>query len=344
MAGNTTGRGPAGVQITRSDLGRRVSVRRIVGMSDGRPVFADVVGELTAWDDGVLTVVGRDARAVRIDERAVFAAKAVPPPPVRRGDRAVAAHLAVDRAELRRTAARGWPATETARLGGWTLRAAGGFTRRANSVLPESDPGLPLDLPLDVALERVRDWYAGFGLPALVQTDVEEPLDAELAARGWTAHAPALFQTAPLAPLVDDAAAAAAGVRLSREPGDGWLARYHRVTDPALAPTARAVLTGGPSVWFATVPGADGEPPAAIGRCAVDGRWAGLAALEVAPEHRRRGLATAVSAALARAAVEEGAQLAYLQVEPDNEAAIRLYQRLGFVTHHRGHYRRQPGA
>ena len=309
-------------------------------MSDGRPVFTDVVGELASWDDGVLTVIGRDAQPVRIAEEALVAAKAVPPAPVRRGDRAVAAHLAVDSAELQRIAGRGWPGTETDRLGGWTLRAAKGFTNRANSVLPEGDPGLPLDQ----ALDRARGWYAGFGLPAVVQTDIEDPLDAELEARGWAPHASALFQTAPLAPLVDDPAAAGAGVQLSREPGAGWLARYRRVTDPGLAATALAVLTGGPPVWFATVPGADGEPPAAIGRCAVDGRWVGLAALEVAPEQRRRGLASAVTAALARAAADEGAELAYLQVEPDNTAAIALYERLGFRTHHRYHYRRQPGA
>ena len=340
MADNTIGRGRAEVQITRSDLGRRVSVRRVAGFSDGRPVFADVVGVLTSWDNGVLTVLDRHSLPQQIAENALVAAKAVPPPPVRRGDRAVAAHLAVGSAELQRIAGRGWPGTETERLGGWTMRAARGFTNRANSVLPEGDPGLPLDQ----ALDRVRDWYGGFGLPAVVQTDVEQPLDAELAGRGWAPGASALFQTAPLAPLVDDAAAGAAGVVLSREPGAGWLARYRRVTDPALAPTALAVLTGGPSVWFATVPGAGGEAPAAIGRCAVDGRWAGLAALEVAPEHRRRGLATAVTAALARTAADEGADLAYLQVEPENEPAIGLYERLGFRTHHRYHYRRQPGA
>ncbi|QMU67719.1 GNAT family N-acetyltransferase [Streptacidiphilus sp. P02-A3a] len=340
MADNTIGRGRAEVQITPADLGRRVSVRRVSEVRDGRPVFSDVVGVLTSWDKGVLTVLGRDAEPRQIAEESLVAAKAVPPAPVRRGERAVAAHLAVGSAELQRIAGRGWPGTETAALGGWVLRAAKGFTNRANSVLPASDPGLPLDQ----ALERVRDWYGGFGLPAVVQTDLEDPLDAALAERGWAPSASALFQTAPLAPLVDDRAAAAAGVLLSREPGPGWLARYRRVRHPDLAPTALAVLTGGPSVWFATVPGAPGEAPAAIGRCAVDGRWVGLAALEVAPDQRRRGLATAVTAALARAAADEGADLAYLQVEPENENAIRLYDRLGFRTHHRYHYRRRPEA
>ncbi|WP_174515060.1 GNAT family N-acetyltransferase [Streptacidiphilus albus] len=338
MAYNTIGRGRAEVHITPADLGRRVSVRRIAGISDERPVFSDVVGVLTSWDNGVLTVLDRAGEPVLIREDALVAAKAVPPAPVRRGAGAVAAHRAVEAVELERIAARGWPGTDSEPLGGWTLRSARGFTNRANSVLTGGDPGLPLD----EALALADDWYAARGLPAALQVNTGDPLDAELADRGWTPRASALMQTAPLAPMVDDRAAAAAGVLLAREPGAAWLSRYRRVTDPALAPTALAVLLGAPSVRFATVPDPDGGAPLAIGRCAVDGRWAGFAAVEVAPERRRQGLAVAVMAALARAAADEGADLAYLQVEPDNAGAIALYERLGFSTHHGYHYRIRP--
>ncbi len=95
-------------------------------------------------------------------------------------------------------------------------------------------------------------------------------------------------------------------------------------------------MAGGPSVWFATAPGA-------IGRCVVDGPWALFGAVEVEPAARRRGLATAVMGALARQAYAEGATAAYLQVEADNEAARALYDRLGFTDHHGYHYRR-PAA
>jgi ribosomal protein S18 acetylase RimI-like enzyme len=72
----------------------------------------------------------------------------------------------------------------------------------------------------------------------------------------------------------------------------------------------------------------------------VDGRWAGFAAVEVAPERRREGLATAVMGALAARAVAERAELAYLQVEVENTAALKLYAGMGFETHHGYHYRR----
>ena len=100
---------------------------------------------------------------------------------------------------------------------------------------------------------------------------------------------------------------------------------------------ARRLLVEGPSVWFAELAGGR-----AIGRCVVDGRWAGFAAVTVDPAHRREGLATAVMAALARRALEEGASAAWLQVEDDNAGARALYDRMGFAAHHAYHHYRAP--
>ncbi len=127
---------------------------------------------------------------------------------------------------------------------------------------------------------------------------------------------------------------------LSRTADEAWLARYQR---KGVSEVALRVLGSGPSVWFASVPGAgDDEPPAAIGRCVVDGRWAGFAAVEVDPARRRQGLATEVMAALARRALEEGASAAWLQVETDNEPGRALYRDLGFAPHHAYHHYRAP--
>ncbi len=326
------------VRITPSDVGKRVSVRRIAEIVDGRPVFADAVGVLTSWDEGVLVVTRRDGASVRIAESSLVAGKIVPAAPARRGARAPRATAR----ELQESASRCWPARETARLGGWTLRAAGGFTRRANSVLPLGDPGVPLA----EAAARTARWYGDRGLPAYVQVttggeDSDETLAQALVGMGWTAEGHALLCTAPLAPIADLPGAEA--VRLSREADGGWLDRYHRTG--ASGDVASKVLGGGPSVWFAAVP-ADGDPavtgPAAIGRCVVDGRFASFGAVEVAPDHRRRGLAGAVMAALARKALDEGASGAYLQVETGNEAARALYDSMGFTPHHAYHYQRGP--
>lgn len=95
-------------------------------------------------------------------------------------------------------------------------------------------------------------------------------------------------------------------------------------------------------MWFASVPGPGGGAPAAIGRCVVDGRWAGFGAVEVDPAQRRRGLATRVMAALARRALDEGASAAWLQVEEENAGALALYAGMGFSAHHAYHHYREP--
>ncbi|WP_442906055.1 GNAT family N-acetyltransferase [Kitasatospora sp. NBC_00458] len=325
------------VRIDRTDVGRRVSVRRVSGFVDDRPEFRDVIGVLVSWDDRGLTVVPRGGEPVTFDERLLVAGKAVPLFPARRAPLPATAPV-----ELQRIAARGWPAVEQEPLGEWTLRASAGFTRRANSVQALGDPGLPLD----EALAAVRAWYAARGLPAWVEVSTPgspERLRAELDRLG-AAYSPTLVRVVPLAGLARAGAPAAVGrVRLSRTAGPQWLSLYRRAgDDPAVEEAALRVIHGGPSVWFASVPGAEGRPPLAIGRCVVDGAWACFGAVEVATHARRAGLATALMAVLAARAAEEGATGGYLQVEAENDGAIALYDGLGFTTSHTYHYARLP--
>ncbi|MFG2521609.1 GNAT family N-acetyltransferase [Streptomyces sp. NPDC048527] len=320
------------LRLTAADVGKRVSVRRLAAEGSPGAKFTDTVGVLTSWNAGVLHITRRDGEQVQIPESSLVAGKVVPPAPARRRGPAASYE------ELARAAARAWQPVESERLGGWELRAADGFTRRANSVLPLGDPGLPLD----EALARVGDWYERRGLTPYIQTatgaeGTQELLCAELDVRGWVREVSAEMWIGPLAPVADGVDPGDR-VELTREPGEAWLGRYQR---KGASEVALKVLTAGPSVWFATVPG-EGEEPDAIGRCVVDGRWAGFAAVEVAPSRRRQGLASAVMTALARRALEEGASAAWLQVEADNEGARALYGRLGFAAHHAYHHYRGP--
>ncbi|MEV5545408.1 GNAT family N-acetyltransferase [Streptomyces sp. NPDC052309] len=318
------------VRITAADVGKRVSVRRLsqAGVTDEK--FTDTVGVLTSWDNGVLLITRKSGETVRIAESTLVAGKVVPSAPARRRGPAASYE------ELARVASRAWRPVESERLGEWELRAASGFTRRANSVLPLGDPGLPLD----EALAAVRRWYGERGLPAYIQTatgaeGTQELLCAELERRGWVREVTAELWIGALAPVAD--LAEGTGVVLSREADEAWLARYQR---RGVSEVALRVLDSGPSVWFASVPGEDA--PAAIGRCVVDGRWASFSAVEVDPAQRRRGLATAVMAALARRALDEGASAAWLQVETDNAGARALYAGMGFAAHHAYHHYREP--
>jgi GNAT superfamily N-acetyltransferase len=241
--------------------------------------------------------------------------------------------------ELEAGAAQSWQAPAQEWLGDWLLRAAEGFTGRANSALPAGDPGLPLGK----AVETVCGWYQARGLPPMIAVPFplagpeDSVVDRYLGEQGWQVRSgAAIVMTAPPSAV---AAATDGVVELAAEPDEAWLARYH-YRDTALPPIARRLLLSAPWQAFGSVR-QDGQA-IAIGRVAAGGDWAGLTAIETDPGHRRRGLATAVTATLAAAAARRGLTGLYLQVEEQNATAQALYHRLGFTDHHRYHYRVAP--
>jgi GNAT superfamily N-acetyltransferase len=242
----------------------------------------------------------------------------------------------LDVAGLELLAARGWRGTEEVRLGDWLLRAGGGFTGRANSALVVGDPGLPLP----GAVDAVDRWYADRGLRpcAMLPGRQSRAADAALASAGWERDEDVLVLTAPLEPGAPDGVP----VTLSPEPDEAWLAGYRHRGLP-LPPSARAVLVDADRVAFASVrldpPPA---PPAAVARGVVTDDWLGVAAVTVVERHRRRGLATAVMAALQRWGADLGARWTHLQVSASNAPARALYRRAGFIEHHRYHHRYAP--
>ena len=70
--------------------------------------------------------------------------------------------------------------------------------------------------------------------------------------------------------------------------------------------------------------------PAATGYARLEDDWLYIACVGTFPEHRRRGLARAVSERLFAWGAGSGARRAILQVETKNAAAQGLYAQLGF--------------
>lgn len=230
-----------------------------------------------------------------------------------------------------------WPALVDQPLGQWRMRAADGFTGRANSTLVVGAP----DRPLPDALHAVADFAVAHGIPARAQVPVGSRFETGLADAGWQAdqrHSGAggvLVLTGPLDKL---AGALPEGVTAEPDaPADWW-----PLAVDAQAPTTaqRHVLTSGERVAFGVARIAGrlaGVVRGAVVGPADDGLLH-ISRLAVAREFRRRGLATAVMAALAAWAGPLGVRRYVLQVVDANRGAITLYAGLGGVEHHRYQY------
>jgi GNAT superfamily N-acetyltransferase len=301
-----------------------VVVRRIVGVSQDRTLYSDALGELVDLTETDLTIA-TDKGTLRVPLHEVHRAKRVPvarrPP-------------AADVIALEHAANDAWPAPVQSRLGAWILRAAGNWTGRANSALAVGDP----DRTLEAAIDAVIEWYEAHGQQPLINAPMPlaAPVNAALDMRGWTARPLTLVQTAPVAPLLlaIPPRADLPPVELADSPSDDWFAMVAEHKG-VLPPDAVRILTGVPDVVFAHVRDADGDL-LAVARGTVTGpdRWLGISLLQTAPAARRRGIAQQAVRGLAQWATQRGSSRAYLQVEERNTAAVGLYGRVGFVTHH----------
>ena len=310
--------------LRRQDVGHRVVVRRIVGISQDRPLFTDALGELVELTETELTLATAKG-TLRVPLREVHRAKRVP---------AARRPPAADVVALELAANEAWPAPIQARLGHWILRAADNWTGRANSALAVGDP----DRTLDAAIDAVVRWYADHGQRPLINAPMPlaAPVNLALDQRGWTARPLTLVQTSPLAGLLAELPERRdlPQAELADTPTDAWFALVaeHKGTVPE---AARRILTGVPETVFVHVHDVAGGL-IAVARATVTGpdRWLGVSLLQTVPTVRRQGLAQHVLRAAALWATQHGSRRAYLQVEERNTAAVSLYQRLGFSTHH----------
>lgn len=232
---------------------------------------------------------------------------------------------------LQERAARAVPAAYQENAGGWWLRHADGSAWWTGSVLPHAAG----DLTGRVA--GAEAFYARHGAPARFQITpgaCPAALDSVLAARGYREGTPVSLRTAALTGLPYGAAA-----RVDEQPTDEWFATWCAVNGGSAAdrevlrrvrlPGAYVTVRAGPDVI-------------AVGRAVAEDGWAGIFGMATVPSARGRGAGTRVLAALAGWARRHGAEHMYLQVEFDNTAALRLYERAGFVEVCRYHYRTAP--
>lgn len=224
-------------------------------------------------------------------------------------------------AELQERAARAVPAEYGSRTGTWWLRYAPGCSWWIGSVLPHGDG----------SIDAAEAYTAEHGIPTLLQMTpgaVAPDLDAVLQARGYERKASVSLQTATTSEVLARAPRGSLRVRLEERLTREWFEVWHSVAGGEPDPQWRLLERVGARSAYASVE--LGDETVAVGRAVAETGWAGVFSMATRPEARGKGAAGAVLGALADWAAVNDAPRMYLQVEHENEGAMRLYGRVGF--------------
>ena len=238
--------------------------------------------------------------------------------------------------ELERVGRLTWPALEEDTVDGWLVRAAAGVTRRSNSVNPGAVVTPDLEATVDSAIEwlRIRDLPPIFRLtPA--SSDQLQPI---LETRGLRKRPGASIMVRHS--LVDSLDA---DVEMSPTWSEEWMdvlaeqedrggsARriVEQLFDRHALPTSFALIR-------------HEATPTAVGMGVVSGRHIGIFNMRTRLAQRRRGFSRRILGALVSFGAAEGADHAFIQVHPANEAAIALYRSAGFERRYSYWYYQLP--
>ena len=242
---------------------------------------------------------------------------------------------------LEQTAANALPPSLLRLDEGWRLRADGGGTRRANSVLAEYHVS---DTPLSEKIDRAEAFYERLGKPARFQLcPASQPtnLDGVLASRGYRTSSGATIQRAPLTKVlgwVVKQAVPDAVIDLCLT--TDWLNLFGQSAgvEGSVLEAKRTLFQRVPShAAFVTVRLAG--IPAAVGLGVLEEGQLGVFNMATLPSLRRRGAARSVLHALAIWGAQMDAKGMYLQVAEENLPARALYAQLGFEALYAYHYR-----
>ena len=287
----------------------------------------DVIGWIEAVDSVSVRLTTIDATTRLIDRSMIIAARRAPAAPGGGDPRRISGH------DLQRHMVHGWLAWHEP-LGEWTLRAGGGITGRANSCHAVGDP----QVSTQQAVEQIIAYAAAHGIPPMAQVIEDSPEAHALEALGWVpTHQPAAVLVCRLADfLLGRPAQPTVQLRDRLEPD--WEEAYQRSRPNTADPTiVKMIVDGGPPRAFAAVADEcvdDHSELVAIARGHRSADWLGFTSIWTRPDHRERGLAASMMAALGHWAARQGARYAYVQVATVNEPAIGAYTKMGFVHHH----------
>ncbi|MDH3498641.1 MAG: GNAT family N-acetyltransferase [Acidimicrobiia bacterium] len=238
--------------------------------------------------------------------------------------------------DIERSGNRTWPALDELAYDGWLLRAACGFTRRANSITVYEASSVPLADKLTAS----EEWYDRRRLPTIFRTtpltdhDVLEELDR----RGYDDIDGAMVMSTPITDAVRD------GSSVSGVPGEDWWTVFSQDRDVEPHRSILEQMWKGQSLPIGFAVGRDFGAARAIGTAVIDGPYVAIFNMRTLPAAQRHGHAWEVLDRLLGWAQSHQVTHAYLQVAPANTAAVNLYMRYGFTWLYDYRYRTRPVA
>ena len=229
-----------------------------------------------------------------------------------------------------------WPAMQTLHYDGWVLRYTNGYTKRANSVYP-----LYLsEIDLDEKIKFCETFYRERDLPTVFKvTEASTPadLDARLAERGYRKDSPTSVQILDLRTFKP---AGTGTVELTSEDSETWQAAFARMNKVdenrrlMHEHILRAILL---EKCYTSIL-VDGDI-IGCGLGVLQAGYLGIFDIVIDLDSRGQGHGSRMMEALLAWGVQQGAHTAYLQVMCNNEPALRLYEKLGFLEKYRYWYR-----
>jgi ribosomal protein S18 acetylase RimI-like enzyme len=226
---------------------------------------------------------------------------------------------------------------------GWLVRFSPAKAKRARCIQAVAPGRLSVEDKLSLCLPM----YAAAGLHPYVRiTPFSQPdgLDARLAALGMgcldQTRVMVLSSIGALAPLtrplpllqMASIGAVDFAAWVAKQRGSSAAERQAHADRIALSPVPhRGVLA------FDAQGGTVGA-----GQVVIEGEFAGLYDVFTAERQRGHGIGETLCRHLLGLAADVGARVAYLQVDAANDAARRVYRRLGFVDAYSYHYRTPP--
>mgnify|MGYP001765916459 CR=1 FL=1 len=229
-----------------------------------------------------------------------------------------------------------WAALQTVLYDGWVIRFAAGYTKRANSVNPLYSSSIAVDEKIHFCehVYQKRHLAVVFKMTASVYPG---DLDEKLQARGYQIDSPTSVQTIDLNAVSLPEIPAA---ELQDELSAAWLENYCRMNavPDVHSQTLRRILENiVPAHCFVALKLNDRVVACGLG--VLQSGYVGLFDIVTDKDFRNRGYGQQIVQGILAWGKQNQAHTGYLQVMLNNQPALHLYAKVGFVEQYRYWYR-----